>query len=309
MKNTKNKSQPTQQRVPTALDNVTTDNTHNSLKLVIDHADDTTSVDFQVIGACWGRTGTHSLKNALEILGYKCYHMKEVISHGENHTRFWQRAAQKSQAIKADEIDFNEVFMHDHSNKVKNCASGDSNNSSKKNFTASCDFPSAAFWKEQVKQYPKAKVILGLRDPEKWYQSCMDTIFRVIPDHPNCSLGTKISHWLGLPAKGMGDMVVEVISKRCFGQDFSRKIVINSYVQYCEQVKRDCPAHQLLVHEPKDGWEPLCKFLGKPVPNVPYPHVNDTKEFQRIVRLTQVIGYFTLVFTLGLPLLFLPTYK
>jgi hypothetical protein len=264
----------------------------------------TTTVNFQVIGACWGRTGTHSLKNALEILGYKCYHMKEVISHGETHTRFWQRAAQKYQTQQANDINFDEVYMCDDDDERNKKVS-----KTCENFTASCDFPSAVFWKEQLKQYPKAKVILGWRDPEKWYQSCMDTIFRVIPDHPNCSLGTKISHWLGLPAKGMGDMVVEVVSKRCFGQDYSRKNVIHSYVQFCEQVKRDCPAHQLLIHEPKDGWEPLCKFLGKPIPDVPYPHVNDTKEFQRIILLTKVIGYTALVCTLGFPLLFLPSYK
>eukprot|EP00557_Chaetoceros_sp_GSL56_P014256 CAMPEP_0176485550 /NCGR_PEP_ID=MMETSP0200_2-20121128/5096_1 /TAXON_ID=947934 /ORGANISM="Chaetoceros sp., Strain GSL56" /LENGTH=141 /DNA_ID=CAMNT_0017882195 /DNA_START=33 /DNA_END=455 /DNA_ORIENTATION=- len=110
-------------------------------------ADADTEVDFQVIGACWGRTGTHSLKNALEILGYECYHMKEVISHGENHTRFWQRVA-KNQSQAEIDINFNEVFIMN-------------NNSKSKNFTASCDFPSAVFWKEQLKQYPKAKVILG----------------------------------------------------------------------------------------------------------------------------------------------------
>lgn len=254
----------------------------------------------KVIGACWGRTGTHSLKNALEILGYRCYHMKEVFPHGEKHTRFWQRAAQQQCA------NFDDVFVMSSSSSTSS-SSGD-HDYNNQNFTASCDFPSAAFWKEQLKQYPNAKVILGLRDPEKWYQSCMDTIFRMLPDHPNCSLGTKVTLWLGLPAKGMGDMVVEVISKRCFGKDFSRKNVIHSYIQYCEEVKRDCPSHQLLAHNPKDGWEPLCKFLGKPVPNVPYPHVNDTKEFQRILLVMNVVGYLTLVLSLGLPLLFLPNY-
>jgi hypothetical protein len=102
----------------------------------------------EVIGAGWGRTGTLTLMTALEILGYNpCYHMVKVIDY--QHAPFWTRAYNKQK------YDFDEVFL---SNKVR----------------ATCDFPSCYFWKEQMTKYPNAKVILTVRNPEKWYQSCME---------------------------------------------------------------------------------------------------------------------------------------
>ena len=96
--------------------------------------------EVQVIGAGWGRTGTASLKKALEILGYPCYHMFEVANH--DHSLFWTRVAD------GEEYDFDEAF-----------------NLKAVQFTATVDFPSAPYWKEQLRRYPNAQVILSVRDP------------------------------------------------------------------------------------------------------------------------------------------------
>ncbi len=127
------------------------------------------SNSMEVIGAGWGRTGTSSMKKALEILGYDpCYHMSEVVAN--QHVNFWWRVANKKT------YDFDEVFA-----------------SKGKVFTAGVDVPSALFWKEQLVRYPNAKVILNIRDPEKWYKSFHDTILQTIPGSSQCNWARQLA--------------------------------------------------------------------------------------------------------------------
>lgn len=220
----------------------------------------------QVIGAGWGRTGTSSFKKALEILGYNpTYHMVEVIEN--NHVRFWQRM------FDGEKCDFEEIF-----------------NGEKRKYSATCDFPSAYFWKEQLEQYPNAVVILTARDPEKWFKSCSQTIFRVNFNSPFVSIWTKISLWLGLPQPGFGRMVSKIFDVS-FGGSWEKDKIIAAYNAHNDRVKKECPSEKLLIFDVAEGWETLCKFLNKPIPNVPFPHVNDTKEFQRIITSMEIVGY------------------
>ncbi|MCB2098759.1 MAG: hypothetical protein KDE05_14095, partial [Parvularculaceae bacterium] len=101
-----------------------------------------------VIGAGLGRTGTASLKVALETLGLgKCHHMSEVFGSPEQ-TDLWVKAAHGAP-------DWPTIF---------------------KGYGSAVDFPTAAFWRELADYYPDAKIILSLRDPEKWYESTQETI-------------------------------------------------------------------------------------------------------------------------------------
>ena len=230
--------------------------------------------EFFVIGAGWGRTGTDSFKHAMEILyGGPCYHMREVIEGGSRHVKFWQRLA----SGQSSEPDFNEVFKH-----------------SGKNFKACCDFPAAPHWKSILKCYPNAKVVLTLRDPESWYSSCMGTIFHFQPDGPYCknwsNLPTRIALASNLPAPGFAKMVSTVLTRNAFNFDYSKENLIKCFNEYNESVIRECPKDKLLVFRATDGWEPLCKFLGKQIPNVPYPQRNSTKEFQRHKMLMNMAG-------------------
>ena len=104
----------------------------------------------EVIGAGFGRTGTLSLKYALEKLGFdKCYHMMELSEHPQ-HADAWAKADA------GENIDWDGLFA---------------------GYKAAVDWPSCNFWRQQTAHFPEAKVILSLRDPEKWYDSIMNTIY------------------------------------------------------------------------------------------------------------------------------------
>lgn len=218
-----------------------------------------------MIGAGYGRTGTSSLKAALEILGYQdTYHMTEVFKHDDQ--RFWSRVSDKKK------YDFNEVFKHNGYN-----------------YTASCDFPSAVYWREQLAQYPDAKVILSVRDPEKWYQSCCDTIFRVMPGYPQRLMGFAFRRMFN--TLGTNEMMAKVIVRDSFHNDWSKENVIKCFKEHNAAVIAECPKDKLLVYEVSQGWEPLCKFLNKPIPDVPFPNVNDTAHFQKMINAINEQGF------------------
>lgn len=224
---------------------------------------------FYVIGAGFGRTGTSSFKKALDILWYgPTYHMFEVLQ--KSHAKQWLKFAQDP----SDLMLLNSVLA----------GSG---------YNSSCDFPSAVFWKEQLELYPNAKVILTVRDAEKWHQSCMDTIFHFQYDHPASNFGLKVIASLGLPIPGMRSMTDAIIRNKTFHGDWSKENVIRCFNAHNQHVIDVCPKEKLLVFEVSQGWEPLCQFLGVPVPKEPFPHVNDTKEFQKMVHALTFLGYGT----------------
>jgi hypothetical protein len=195
----------------------------------------------KVIGAGFGRTGTRSLKEALEIVGFKpCHHMMEVFTHPEQ-VPFWDRVARR------EKYDWEEVFA---------------------NYQSACDWPSCTFYEELADKYPDAKVILSLRDPKSWFKSVSNTIMPAMrkPDGSGPSLP--------------GVFGPLIIGEQTFNNDFSEAHMIDVYERHNAEVKRTIPANRLLVFEAKDGWEPLCKFLGVKVPDVPYPQMNSTEEFQ-----------------------------
>lgn len=230
----------------------------------------------EVIGAGWGRTGTSSLKKALEILGYDpTYHMLEVIQ--QNHVKFWQRA------LAGEKVDFDEVF--------------DTPNAK---CSATCDFPSALFWKEQLQQYSNAVVVLSVRDPEKWYKSCSQTIFRVSFNSPFSSIWIKIALMLGIPRPSFGSMTSKMYDISFRGL-WEKDDIIASFNAHNDRIKRECPPEKLLVYDITEGWEPLCKFLKKPIPDVPFPHVNDTAEFQKHLNAMTNLGYITAAASILIP--------
>ncbi len=220
-----------------------------------------------VIGAGCGRTGTLSLKRALEILGYDpTYHMKDIMTNkaNNNDANFWVNFANKRNG------DFNEVFFP--GNGVR--------------YTASCDFPSAMYWREQLQQYPDEKVILTVRDPEKWLKSSVDTVFRVMPTSPYTNIGTQVYMWIHRKR----EMLYTCIVRDFLHCNWDHDHIINRFKEHNEQVIAECPKEKLLVYEVGQGWEPLCTFLEKPIPAEPFPNVNDTKEFQAIIQRVNRVG-------------------
>ncbi len=203
-------------------------------------------MSLDVIGAGFGRTGTLSLKQALEQLGFnKCYHMMEIFGLPD-HPEQW-RAAHRG-----DAIDWEKLFT---------------------GYRASVDWPSCNFWKEQLQAFPKAKVILSFRDSDSWYESIMNTIWKF----SSMSIGTPMAE------SAQNKMVFELIWDGKFQRRMAdKKHVIEVYEHHNRNVIESVPQEKLLVYRPGDGWEPLCKFLGVPVPEASYPKTNSTEEFNQM---------------------------
>jgi hypothetical protein len=195
-----------------------------------------------VVGAGLGRTGTLSLKLALERLGFdRCYHMKEVFEHLD-HVPVWDRAAD------GEAVDWDALFN---------------------GYRSAVDFPVASFHRELADYYPDAKLILTVRDPDRWYQSANETILRALAG----PLPSHLTDW--------GEMARKTIVERVFAGNFTdRARLIASYEHHNEAVRRTYSPDRLLVYEVSEGWEPLCTFLGVAVPEEPFPRVNTTDEFR-----------------------------
>ena len=136
-------------------------------------------------------------------------------------------------------------------------------------YRATVDWPAAAFWRELTGRYPDAKVLLSRRDPDRWYDSVMNTIYQVLtrelPENAPAIL------------HDFHAMVYELIFDRTFGGRLADRAHATRVYQAHNQAVIDAiPAARLLVYQPGDGWEPLCRFLGAPVPGEDFPHLNDT---------------------------------
>ena len=203
-----------------------------------------------VIGAGFGRTGTLSLKTALEALGFdRCYHMYEVYSHPE-HATAWLRANA------GEPVDWNDVFD---------------------GYRSTVDWPACTFWRELLTASPNAKVVLSVRPTDRWYQSFHETVYqalvRPVPE--------PAPDWLATIFR----FATEVVKQRTFGdrfEDLSRDEIVAVYEAHNAQVVAEVPPEQLLVFDVAEGWQPLCEFLAVPVPKEPFPNINDRDQFRQL---------------------------
>lgn len=212
----------------------------------------------EIIGAGWGRTGTESLKSALEILDFgKCYHMFELI---KDHSRFpyWL------QLEKGEKPDYEKLFD---------------------GYKSAVDFPAALYYKEFMQQFPQAKVILSVRDAEEWYASAEKTILKGIPGfilflskilgpiNKNLKGISEANDWINRILKGETGLFQ--------GRKDDKEFMCNLFREWNAEVIRTVPPEKLLVFEVTQGWEPLCKFLNVHVPDEPFPRSNDGKSFKK----------------------------
>jgi hypothetical protein len=184
-----------------------------------------------------------SLKLALERLGLgPCYHMREMFKQLDEHVAIWDRAAD------GGPVDWDTLF---------------------KGYRSAVDFPTAAFYRELADYYREAKVILTVREPDRWYQSFKETII-----HPFAGdLPDNLGPWQ--------KMLRKAIVARIFGGEvFDREQVIANYERHNDEVKRTIRPEHLLTYEVSQGWEPLCRFLGVSAPDEPFPKVNTTDEYK-----------------------------
>jgi hypothetical protein len=230
----------------------------------------------EVIGAGFGRTGTMSLKVALEELGFEpCYHMSEVFTHPE-HVELWRAAA------RGEPVEWEQIFG---------------------GYRATVDWPACSFYGELMEKYPDAKVILTVRDPQRWYESAYNTIYTMTRAASSSPIFYVAS--LVMPrAKGMKrarQMIEEIVWERDLeGRFEDREYAIETFERHNEEVEQSVPTDKLLVYEVKEGWGPLCEFLGVEVPEEPFPHLNDSAVFQRRIRRIRALTVATLALCLSL---------
>jgi hypothetical protein len=142
-------------------------------------------------------------------------------------------------------------------------------------FPATVDWPTTYFWRALMARNPDAKILHSERPAEEWYQSISQTIFPALQRH--LPEGAP-EPWPG--ARLHQAMIVKLILEDTFGGDLSRENAIRVYEAHNQAVRRDVPPEKLLVFHPRDGWAPLCAFLGVAVPQTGYPRTNSTDEFR-----------------------------
>jgi hypothetical protein len=204
----------------------------------------------QVIGAGFGRTGTTSLKKALEILGFgPCYHMQTAMTH-LRHPYFWLRARA------GEPVDWRAFFRR---------------------YRAAIDWPACEFYRDLMLACPHARVVLTVRDPAQWYDSVAGTLR---------AIGRCFPWWFPPAIARMQDAIIW--NGRFHGRFDERDAAIREFLAHVEDVRRVVPADRLLVFDVAQGWEPLCAFLERPVPNQPFPRLNDRDFFRRIMLALRV---------------------
>ena len=217
-------------------------------------------MSLKVIGAGFGRTGTLSLKTALEELGFgKCYHMVEILKK-PSHMKLWAEIMQGNKAR------WDTIF---------------------RDYQAAVDWPVAAYYRDLMTAYPEAKVILTVRDPNSWHRSIMTTLYqarrrffvrltRIIPVLHQFLNGMEYAIWESAFQNKLED----------------KDHAIRVFNDHIEEVKRIVPAERLLVFEARHGWEPLCSFLNVPIPvNKPYPHKHKGTLVRSFLKHTNLMRY------------------
>ncbi len=203
-----------------------------------------------------GRTGTMSLKQALEDLGFgKCYHFSDMFHHPE-HIEIWKSLA------RGESIDWEALF---------------------KGYQSSLYWTPSYDYQPLLDQYPDIKFILTVRDSDAWYKSVSNTVYGL--NH------LTLSRKIGLKIKGVFDPDLRKLYKiwelqesllwqETFkGRFHDKDFAIQQFEKHIENVKKNVPAERLLVYKIQQGWQPLCDFLQLPVPDADFPRVNDTASF------------------------------
>lgn len=186
------------------------------------------------------RTGTNSLKKALETLGYKkCHHFFEFSVHPEQEEYV-------NKLCRKESVDLSKLY---------------------KDYDCAADVPTAIFMEEVFNQFPDALFVANIRDTDSWYRSCLDTVF-----------------FEPIASKPHIEFLNQYIWKEFFNDKFGEKdYAVKKFNEHYEKIRKLIPKNQLLDnYSVKDGWDPLCKFLGKSIPLSPFPNSNSKEEFNQL---------------------------
>lgn len=233
----------------------------------------------QVIGAGLPRTGTGSLQTALTSLGFHTYHMKKILEDS-SHSALWAAVARGEETMDNAFAKIGQV-----------------------GFNATLDYPTSDMIEDQLRLYPDAKVIISVRDNAAAWARSIVTLQRLMEaterpfswKFPNflpilfpkwhadvqairCNMGTRALGW-----ESCAFMKPSMWKEPAWLEE--------QYEKQLSYVKARVPEDRLLIFNVKEGWEPLCKFLEVPVPNVPFPHVGDSAMLKRGYVVFHVLVY------------------
>jgi hypothetical protein len=195
----------------------------------------------QVIGAGFGRTGTATLRDVLETLGFgPCHHMRDLIIDPT-------KADPWARLTRGEDVDWDEVFA---------------------GYNSACDWPSSDYYRQLAAHFPDAKVILTIRDPESWFRSCSQTIF------------SDLNLIIHKDQSDLGRAMRAILARNFAGRADDHDTCIAAFKERTDEVIRTVPPDRLLVYQVSEGWEPLCRFLGKPVPDAAFPVSNTTESWR-----------------------------
>jgi len=224
-----------------------------------------------VIGAGLSRTGTLSTRSALEhLLGHPCYHGMVPIAERPEHVIPW--------------ID---IFT---SGKLE----PEMANKLLEGYSAGLDFTMFNWYKQLMEIYPDAKVLLTVRDPERGFasMSVLHTIIGTLIQQPYAGVMTAMG--LGHSTKFSREVLMAPNAPGILGR-LNRAMLagkeeaIEVFNSHVAELKAHVPSDRLLVFDVRDGWAPLCEFLNRPVPDIPFPNVNDTAMMKLSFNIIRVV--------------------
>jgi hypothetical protein len=210
-----------------------------------------------VIGVGVARTGTVSLKAALERLGFgPCFHSRHVLDDPER-LPLWDAAAG------GQPVDWGVLFA---------------------GYRSSVAWPGAAFWRQLLAHYPDAKAVLTERDPDRWYDSVRQSIYQLTGGGTDNELAEAARQHIPSVA-AMRRFNRKLIWDGFFDGRFAdREHALRAYADHNAAIRREVPADRLLVFKVTEGWQPLCDFLGVPAPQDAFPRLNDQESFWSQLR-------------------------
>ena len=245
--------------------------------LVEENSENNSGCKLLVIGAGLGRTGTLSTRSALEhLLGQSCYHGAVPIAEKPEHVMPW------IDVFKCGKLE------PEMANRLL------------EGFSAGLDITIFNWYKQLMEIYPDAKVLLTVRDPERWFASytVLHTIFGTLNQQPYAGVMTAmgLGHFIKFSREVLMSPNAPGITGRVNRAMLAGKEeaveVFNSHVA---EVKAYVPADRLLVFDVRDGWDPLCEFLDQPVPDIPFPNVNDTAMMKLSFNIIRVVCWLVVI--------------
>jgi hypothetical protein len=205
------------------------------------------AMTLKLIGAGLGRTGTHALKTALNQIGFgPCHHMEEVVNDMDRQVPLWQAAVD-------GRPDWPEIY---------------------KGYVSAVDWPTATYFRELHQAYPNAKFILTVRSTQSWAESFSETIYMALAGRANAPAEKQA--WL--------EMAMGVIAAAGIREGMELASLMAAFDAHVAAVKATIPPEQLLVFQVKDGWGPLCDFIGVQAPTTAFPRTNDRAEFWELIK-------------------------